>query len=186
MDHLRPQIYLSCAVVNNACTPASEFLRFVQYLKIKLSMRILTHSEQTWAPTPNDWLWGSLNSHNTTCSGAAWRGSDTERGKDIEWGSDTSPCGCCCDETTTRLLVAVAAAAEQRGEGEEQWRRGREREGHEDGDKEKSDLLQSPAPVRFRYSLRLREDKWEVYCWDNKRRKHKIWSNMVEFYAILS
>jgi hypothetical protein len=31
-------------------------------------MRILTHSEQTWAPTPKDWLWGSLNSHNTTCN----------------------------------------------------------------------------------------------------------------------
>jgi hypothetical protein len=30
MDHLLPQVYLSCAVANTAYTPASEFLRFVQ------------------------------------------------------------------------------------------------------------------------------------------------------------
>jgi hypothetical protein len=68
MDHLLPQVFLSCTAANNACTPTSEFLKFVQYLKIKLSMRILTHSEQTWAPTLKDWLLGSLNSHNITYS----------------------------------------------------------------------------------------------------------------------
>jgi hypothetical protein len=69
MDHLLSQVYLSCAIANNACTPsANDFLRFVQCLKIKLSMGILTHSKQTWVETPKVWLWGSLNSHNTMCS----------------------------------------------------------------------------------------------------------------------
>jgi hypothetical protein len=76
------------------------------------------------------------------------------------------------------MVVATAVAAERR-------RRGGEREGHGDSDDdgEKSDPLQSPALVRFCYSLRLREDRGEVYCWDNKRREQKIWWNFVLFRA---
>jgi hypothetical protein len=69
--------------------------------------------------------------------------------------------------------VVVATVEERRGEGEERRRRGGEMEGHGDGDREKSDPLQSPAPVRFQYPRHLEkiEDKFIVETTREENRK---------------